>query len=124
MTHPLIAAGDIVESESVSADMPRVMNDRVYGPLPLDLRDPGVLRAQESADDGKRFGVEIGAALLIPGSQPSVRILVDMFRRCWSIESWVSGSPSWSLSYPMRTRFATRSGMGYPVLCCMPERAT
>jgi hypothetical protein len=45
--HPLIAVGDILESESVSAELPRVMNDRAYGPLPLDLLDPGVLRAQE-----------------------------------------------------------------------------
>jgi hypothetical protein len=46
MTHPLIAVGEIPESESVSADMPRVMKDP-YGPMPLDLRDPDVLRAQE-----------------------------------------------------------------------------
>lgn len=47
MTHPLIAVGEIPESKSVSADMPRVMKDRAYGPLPLDLRDPDVLRAQQ-----------------------------------------------------------------------------
>jgi hypothetical protein len=54
MTHPLIAVGDIPESESLSADLPRVMKDRAYDPLPLDLRDPDVLQARSGEGDSHR----------------------------------------------------------------------